>query len=136
MNITDLKFTDIIGLAAVLLLLLGIYNTVMTATKNHIEAKKQRNAPVDALNEKLGNHARMLDNDKRRFEEYDRRLADIERRFDEIDARLTAMKRESSMTLRGVRSLMSHEISGNSIDKLQKSAEQIDEFLMDKVDKE
>ena len=104
----------------------------MTAWKHHLEAKKRNNAPVDELTTELKNHARMLDNDKRRFEDYDRQFSDIYKRFDEIDERLSVMKKESSMTLRGVRALMSHEINGNSIDRLTENANKIDEYLIDK----
>ena len=113
-------------------MLLGFYNASMTAFKNHMEAKKQKNAPVDALTNKVQDHSRMLDNDKRRFEDFERRFDDIDRRFDAFEERLSVVKRESTMTLRGVRSLMSHEINGNSIDKLTENAAQIDEYLIEK----
>lgn len=132
MNLTDLKFEQVVMLLAVILVLLGFYNAAMTAWKHHLEAKKRNNAPVDELTTELKNHARMLDNDKRRFEDYDRQLSDIYKRFDEIDERLSVMKKESSMTLRGVRALMSHEINGNSIDRLTENANKIDEYLIDK----
>ena len=132
MNLSDLSFGEIIVFLAVALIMIGFYNAAMTAWKNHIEFKKRNNAPVDELKSKFQDHSRMLDNDKRRFEDYDRKFSDIYKRFDEIDARLAVMKQESSMTLRGVRALMSHEISGNSIDRLQKNAEVIDEYLINK----
>ena len=132
MNLTDLKFEQVVMLLAVILVLLGFYNAAMTAWKNHLEAKKRNNAPVDELTAQLKDHARMLDSDKRRFEDYDRQFSDIYKRFDEIDERLSVMKKESSMTLRGVRALMSHEINGNSIDRLTENANKIDEYLIDK----
>ena len=135
MSIQDLKFEHILLVMAVLFLLIGLYNTAMTAIKNHIEAKKRNNAPVDALEEQLQEHARMLDNDKRRFEEYDRRFTEIDERFNEIDAQLIAIKQEISMMLRGVRSLISHELNGNSNDKLREVASTIDEYLIHGIEK-
>lgn len=125
MQLGDLTFGQLVGAGVVILLLLGVYNTVMTAIKNYLEARKRNNAPVDALSEKVSRHDRMLDNDKRKLDEHDRR-------FDEIDERLQAMKTESSMTLRGVRALMSHSINGNSIERLQENAATIDEYLINK----
>lgn len=118
MSITDVTFEQIIGLAALILLLIGIYNTVMTAIKNHMEAKRRHNAPVDTLTAQVESHNRMLDNDKRRL--------------DETDKRLDEMQTEMSMMLKGVRALLSHEINGNSIEKLQESYNSIDDYLINK----
>ena len=125
MNLSDVSFEQLIGLAAVILLLIGIYNTVMTAIKNHIEAKRRHNAPVDALTAQVESHSKMLDKDKRRLDEDDKRFEDNDKRFEE-------MQTEMSMMLRGVRALLSHEINGNSIEKLQESYNNIDDYLINK----
>jgi hypothetical protein len=67
---------------------------------------------------------------------HDKMLANDKRRMDEMDERLTAIRKESAMTLRGVRALLSHEINGNSDDKLKESYDQIDDYLLPKVPKE
>lgn len=118
MKLDDLSFAQLIGAGAVLLLLLGIYNTIMTAVKNHIEAKKRNSAPVDDLKTKVAEHDKMLNRDKQRL--------------DEIEDRLSSIRKESSMTLRGVRALLSHEINGNSIEKLQEANSKIDIYLENK----
>ena len=118
MKLEDLTFGQLIGAGVVLLLLIGIYNTVMTAIKNHLEAKKRNSAPVDVLKERVDSHDKMLANDKRHMEE--------------IDERLDGLKKESSMMLRGVRALLSHEINGNSDEKLEVSYKAIDDYLISK----
>ncbi len=118
MNLTELTFGEILGLLAVLVLFIEIYNKFATARTNRRAEKKLREAPVEMLTARVDAHDKMLANDKRRM--------------DEMDERLTAIRKESSMTLRGVRALLSHEINGNSDDKLQASYDQIDEYLLPK----
>lgn len=118
MNITDVKFDQLLGLLAVALVMLGIYNTAMTAIRNRIESKKRQNAPVDALTARVDSHDKMLSSNKRQIEE--------------MEDRVQSIREESSMTLRGVRALLSHEINGNSNDKLKESYERIDEYLIKK----
>ena len=40
------------------------------------------------------------------------------------------MGEQSTIILRGVRALLSHEINGNSVDKLNSSASEIDDYLI------
>jgi DNA-binding protein H-NS len=118
MNLTELTFGEIIGLLAVLVLFIEIYNKFATARNNRRAEEKLRKAPVETLTARVDAHDKMLANDKKRM--------------DEMDERLTAIRKESSMTLRGVRALLSHEINGNSNEKLQKSYDEIDEYLLPK----
>ena len=115
MKLEELTFGQLIGAGVVFLLLIGIYNTVMTAIKNHLEAKKRNAAPVDDLRNRVDSHDKMLQRDKERL--------------DDIDDRLDGLKKESSMTLRGVRALLSHEINGNSDAKLKEANDAIDTDL-------
>ena len=118
MNLTELTFGEIIGLLAVLVLFIEIYNKYATARSNRRAEEKLKKAPFEALTARVDAHDKMLANDKRRM--------------DEQDERLTAIRKESAMTLRGVRALLSHEINGNSDDKLKKSYDEIDEYLLPK----
>ena len=118
MQIQTLTFEQLIGAVAVILILVGLYNTAMTAVKNYLEAKKRHEAPVDELTARVNAHDKMLSNDKRRIEETDERLA--------------TLKAESAMMLKGVRALLSHEINGNSNDKLRESYDNIDNYLISK----
>lgn len=119
MNLTDLTFGELIGLLAALVLFIEIYNKFATARANRRNEKKLREAPVEMLTARVDAHDKLLANDKRRM--------------DETDERLAAIRKESAMTLRGVRALLSHEINGNSDDKLRESYDQIDEYLLPKV---
>lgn len=118
MNLTELTFGELIGLLAVLVLFIEIYNKFATARTNRRAEKKLREAPVETLTARVDAHDKMLANDKRRMEE--------------MNERLNTMRKESSMTLRGVRALLSHEINGNSNDKLKESYDQIDDYLLPK----
>lgn len=118
MTLKDVTFEQLIGLAVIIVILAGAYNTIMAAIKNHMEAKKRQNAPVDTLTARVDSHDKMLANDKRSIEE--------------MDERLTTLKTESAMTLKGVRALLSHEINGNSTEKLKESYDNIDNYLINK----
>ena len=118
MTLKDVTFEQLIGLAVIIVILAGTYNTVMAAIKNHMEAKKRQNAPVDTLTARVDGHDKMLANDKRRLED--------------MDERWSILKTESAMTLKGVRALLSHEINGNSDDKLKESYDNIDNYLINK----
>lgn len=118
MTLKDVTFEQLIGLAVIIVILAGTYNTIMAAIKNHMEAKKRQNAPVDTLTARVNSHDKMLANDKRHIEE--------------MDERLSSLKTESAMTLKGVRALLSHEINGNSTEKLKESYDNIDNYLINK----
>ncbi len=118
MTLKDVTFEQLIGLAVIIVILAGTYNTIMAAIKNHMEAKKRQNAPVDTLTARVDSHDKMLANDKRRLED--------------MDERLSILKTESAMTLKGVRALLSHEINGNSTEKLKESYDNIDNYLINK----
>lgn len=119
MNLTDITFGHILGLLAMLVLFVEVYNKFATARNNRRAEKKLQEAPFDSLTARVDAHDKMLANDKRRM--------------DEMDERLSAIRKESAMTLRGVRALLSHEINGNSDDKLKESYDQIDDYLLPKV---
>lgn len=118
MNLGNLTFGELVGAGVVIMLLVGIYNTIMTAVKNVLEAKKRHDAPVDELRVKVEGHDRMLSNDKRRIED--------------MEERVKYIREESAMTLRGVRALLSHELNGNSNDKMKECYDSIDDYLMNK----
>ena len=119
MNLSDVTFEQLIGLAVVVVIAASTYNTIMAAIKNHLEAKKRHDAPIDTLTTRVDAHDKMLSNDKRRLED--------------MDERLSILRGESAMMLKGVRALLSHEINGNSDDKLIESYDSIDNYLINKL---
>lgn len=116
MPVTEIKFDQLVLLVAVVLALLGAYKVVMDAVKTHREEKRLKSAPVAALKERLDAHDRMLANDKARLDRIDKQIED-----------LSCL---STITLRGVRAILSHEVSGNSTDKMKASMSEIDDYLI------
>lgn len=120
MKLTDLTFPQFIGLVAALfalfVALISAYNAVMTALKNHREAKKEHDTPFVQLQHTV--------------EEHGDRLSEHEQMLKRDKARIDDMSTQSTMTLRGVRALLSHEINGNSNDKLEASMTEIDNYLI------
>lgn len=48
------------------------------------------------------------------------------------DKRLDASEKQGKIVLKGISALLSHEINGNSIDKLTKAQTEITEYLIDR----
>lgn len=111
MQLQDLSFGTFIGAVVVLLLLIDIYIKVMTAIKTAREEKRRRDSPVTTLEDTVKDHTDKLKNDHERLNE----LEDSNR-----------------IIMRALMALLSHEISGNSDDKLKASLEEIQQHLIEK----
>lgn len=109
MNFNELTADGLLYVAAVILALVVAYNTIMGAIKTHREEKQRREAPMDDVSERLKAHDKMLAKDKERLDKMDE---------------------QSIIMLRAVRALLSHEVNGNSIDKLRDSMAEIDDYLI------
>lgn len=111
----NVTFQQLAGLSAVVLILLGAYNTIMSAVKNHREEKRLRESPVTQLKERVDRHDDLLRKDK-----------------DRIDA-LEAEARDTSMAIRVLlrqsMAVNAHLISGNDVSKLKASSDEIQEYL-------
>lgn len=111
----NVSFQQLAGLCAVVLILLGAYNTIMSAVKNHREEKRLRESPVTQLKERVDRHDDLLRKDK-----------------DRIDA-LEAEARDTStairVLLRQSMAVNAHLISGNDVSKLKASSDEIQEYL-------
>lgn len=118
MKLEDLTFGSLIGLVAVALLLIGIYNTIMTALKNHREEKKRKAAPVEALESRADNARQML-------QAHDEMIKADRERLDKLEEQQRIM-------LRALMAMLSHEVNGNSTDKLKASVVEINDFLIKK----
>ena len=111
MQIQTLTFEQLVGAAAVILLMIGIYNTIMTAVKNAREERKRRNQLVNTLEDTVKDHTEKLKNDHER---------------------LTEMEKAIRILMRSQIAQLDHEISGNSVDKLRVSRDEIQKFLIEK----
>jgi hypothetical protein len=107
----DITFEKLVGLMAVALVLIGAYNTIMGAIKTHREEQKRKDAPVNNLEEQVKGHEEKLKRDNDRLKE----LEDGNR-----------------IMMRAMMALLSHDINGNSSEKLKQSLEEIQQYLIDK----
>ena len=116
MNLENLTFGQLIGAVVVILLLIGAYSTVMKAVQTWREEKRLKDSPVTKLTERVDRHDELLAKDKDRI--------------DAMETRMQDMREQSTIMLRGVRALLSHEVNGNSVDKLNASMSEIDDYLI------
>lgn len=112
----NLTFQQLIGAVAVILVLLGAYKIIMDAIKIHREEKRLRDSPVVKLQARVDRHDELLQKDKDRL--------------DAMETRMQDMGEQSTIMLRGVLALLSHEINGNSTDKLKDSMTEINDYLI------
>lgn len=118
MQLQDITWGTLITSAAVLLVIIGAYNAIMNAVKNHREEKRRRREPVrrlktsaDKTEATLKKHTRMIRADRER---------------------ITAVEEQQRITLRALMAMLSHEINGNSTDKLKSSVAEIQDYLIKK----
>lgn len=107
----NITFQQLVGLAAVVLVLIGAYNTVMTAIKTHREEKRRKDAPVNTLEttvkeqgEKLNKHGE----------------------------RLSELEESNRIIMRALMAMLSHEINGNSDERLRAAFDEIQNYLVEK----
>ena len=108
---SDITFGQLAGLAALVLVLVGAYNTIMGAVKNYREEKKRKDAPVNTLEDTVKKH--------------DERLAKDHERLNDLED-------SNRIILRALMAMLSHEINGNSDDKLKDSFDEIQKYLIQK----
>lgn len=107
----NITFGQLAGLAALVLVLVGAYNTIMNAVKNIREEKKRKDQPVNTLEEQVRKHEEKLKNDHER---------------------LTDLESSNRIIMRALMAMLSHEINGNSDDKLAASFDEIQKYLIEK----
>ena len=111
MQLKDLTWDSLLIAFLVVLALLGAYVTVMNAVKTWREEKKRKDAPVNTLEEQVRDHADQLQREHERVDD----LEDSNR-----------------IIMRALMAMLSHEINGNSDDKLRASFDEIQQYLIDR----
>lgn len=111
MKITDITFEQLLLLLAVVLVLIGAYNTIMTAVKTHREEKRRKDAPVNTLEHTVHEHGERLNRDHER---------------------LNDLEEANRIQMRALMAMLHHEIDGNSTDGLRKAYEEIQQYLIDR----
>lgn len=111
MQIQTLTFEQLVGTIAVFLLLVGVYNTIMSAIKTQRDEKKRREQPVTDLETKVNEHDRKLEHDHERMND---------------------MEGAIRILMRSQIAQLDHAISGNSVDKLRESKDEILNYLSQK----
>ena len=80
----------------------------------------------------IGNVVKTIRDWKKPGEDLNAWRKDIDRKLDNDDERLKAIEEGNKVVTRGVLALISHELNGNSDDKLQKSQAEITNYLIDR----
>ena len=114
----NLTFGGLITALVVILLGVDAYIRVMTAIKTHREEKVRRNHPVDKLEARVDDHEGKLD--------------DHEEKLKKDYARLNDLEDGNRIMMRAMMAMLSHEINGNSTDKLKESFEEIQRYLIER----
>ena len=107
----NITFAQLAGLAALVLVLVGAYNTIMNAVKTYREEKKRKDQPVNSLESKVNEHEEKLKKDHERLNE---------------------LEEANRIQMRALMAMLHHEIDGNSVDGLKKAYDEIQQYLIDK----
>lgn len=117
------------------LIVLG--DKVLDVFRKKHERDRLKKEPEDKLAETIS--SKVLQNLEPRFSEIDRKLATDKSRLDEHTRLLGAhedkmedIARGNKVLCRGLLAMLSHEINGNSNDKLKASQQEITDYLIDK----
>ena len=125
MEIKNLTFNELIAAVVVILILVGIYNTIMTAIKNHREEKKIKNAPIDKINSRLDFHDKCLENDKLRLEALERTAAELRENNKDRD-------RGTNILMRCELAMLRHMQHGNNAEGMRESEKELTDYLTGK----
>lgn len=106
-----ITFEQLRNFVIVVLVMVGAYNAIMTAYKNWRDEKKRKAQPVSTLEAVVADHSEKLKRDHERLNE----LEDGNR-----------------IIMRALMALLSHDINGNSDDKLKASFDEIQKYLIEK----
>jgi hypothetical protein len=111
-----LTFESIKTAAVVLLILFSAVGTIGKGLEVITGFRRPHREKEATTAQKLEEHRQMLDNDKRRLDAHEAQLGEI--------------RRMNQMQCVGMKALLSHEINGNSIDKLKTANDQLDAYLI------
>lgn len=114
----NVTYNELLTTIIVLMIGMGVYNTIMTAIKNHREEKRFRNAPLAKIDERLDAHDKYLSDDKSRINTLEGQARNLEREF--------------QLVLKSQLALLRHGIDGNNIDGLKQSQTDIQNYLINK----
>ena len=111
MQIQNVTFDQFVGALAVIIVFIGLYKTVTDALKTYREEKKRREQPVSNLEAVVQEHDEKLKRDHER---------------------LNNLEDANRIIMRSHLAMLSHEINGNSDDKLKASFDEIQKYLIEK----
>ncbi|MBQ8131547.1 MAG: hypothetical protein IJ193_03560 [Bacilli bacterium] len=111
-----MKYDEIKIFFIVLLAILNFITIFGSAINLILNWKKQSKSSINE--ERLNEHDKRLD-------DYGKRLSDLEKGKSENDG-------FTKVLCRSILAILSHEINGNSKDKLEKSKEELEKFLVEK----
>lgn len=117
-GISDLTFSSLVIALIVILLIADVYIRVMNAIKTYREEKGRRNHPVNELGAKVEMH--------------EEKLGEHEEKLKKDYSRINDLEDGNRIMMRAMMAMLSHEINGNSTDKLKESLEEIQRYLIER----
>lgn len=115
MSIEEIPASGWMWFVIVGIVIMQTYNTYCTARRNAREEKKLSEKPTDGINQRLNDHAKMLDNDKRRLDDHEAQLADI--------------KKGLMANCAGVQALLEHELHNGNATDMESASKDISTWL-------
>ena len=111
MQLKDITPDSLFLAFLVVLALLGAYTTIMNAVKTYREEKQRKDAPVNSMEQQVREHGEQLTREHERIED---------------------LEESNRIIMRALMAMLSHEINGNSDDRLRASFDEIQQYLIDR----
>lgn len=102
----------------VALVLMNLFNQIITVRKNAREEKHMHDEPMVKLSDMVKNHQAMLDRDKRKLDDHDSQLSDL--------------KNGMMVMCQGVQALLEHELHNGNGDQMQEASNSLNKWLRDR----
>lgn len=118
MQLSDISWQTVVIVIGAVVLLAGVYTSIMSAIKTARDESDRRNKPMDDIRQ-------MLANDKARLDSHERSIQQLTDRTEEQDKTLR-------LILKGQLALIRHGIDGNNIQGLKDEQSAIQDHLINK----
>lgn len=119
MPTVELSWNNLLLAMGVVVAIIAVYNTVMSACKTWRAERERKNKPTNDLSEQVAKHTAMLANDKKRM--------------DDMEADIRDIRDGQKYIVQGVQALLDHELHNGNSQQMQDSSDDLGKWLIKKI---
>ena len=134
-------FVGIVGICALIILYDKVRDVFVKRKKEKRDEEAEHDGTIQGQLDKMNKQIAEIQADlKKQFAEYDRKFASDKgmldmhtRQINTQQSQIDRLAAGQKAACRGILALLNHEITGNSVDKLKKAKENMEDYLIDGV---